>query len=87
MKKGLILAAALSALAFTAVGPSSAAPLGGQLGAAAQADTQLAQPVHYKRYKHSHNRRWNHNRRWKKNRRYRHCAFRVGRRVCVWRWR
>ena len=81
MKKGLILAAALSALAFTTAGTSGAAPLGGQLGVAAKADTQLAQPVHYKRYRHTHNRRW------KKNRRYRHCVIRVGRRVCVWRWR
>jgi hypothetical protein len=86
MKKGLIIAAALSAMALSTAGASTAAPALGQLGGvkAAVGGTQLEQ-VHYRKYRHSHNRRWNKNRGWK-HRRYgkrRHCFLRVGRRVCV----
>jgi hypothetical protein len=82
MKKSLILAAALSALAFSTAGASNAAPAVGHLGGLNAAAGSELQQVHYRPYKHYHNRKW-HNRRWHK--RQRHCFFRIGKRVCVWR--
>lgn len=79
MKKALIIAAAMSALALSAAGSANAAPIGSQLGGIKAGDSGLQQ-VHYKRYRHYHG----HNG-WKKHRRYRHCFIRIGRRVCVWR--
>ncbi|MFN0217409.1 MAG: hypothetical protein ACKVP4_01200 [Hyphomicrobium sp.] len=86
MKKSLILAAALSALAFSTAGASNAAPAVGHLGGLKAAAGSELQQVHYRPYKHYHNRRWNNDRRWNNRRwhkRQRHCFLRVGKRICV----
>ena len=73
MKKSLILAAALSALAFGSAGTASAAVASGQLGGVRAAHgTELVQTVHYKRHWHQH-------------RKQRHCAWRWGKKRCWWR--
>ncbi|MGQ0457757.1 MAG: hypothetical protein ACT4OU_11915 [Hyphomicrobium sp.] len=84
MKKGLILAAALAGLSLSTAGTSSAAPAVGHLNGVSAASGSELQQVHYRPYKHTHNRRW-HKNRWHKNRwhKRRHCFIRIGKRVCV----
>ena len=86
MKRSLIIAAALSAMALSASVPASAAPMTGQLGKGFGIQSEVQQ-VHWTGRRHYHGRKhWNsrkHHRRWHK--RHRHCFIRIGRRVCVMR--
>lgn len=81
MKKGLIFAAALSAIALSGAGGASAAPALGQLGGLKAAGASQLEQVYYRSNRHYNNRRW-HNRRWHKRQ---HCFFRIGKRICVYR--
>ncbi len=84
MRKSLIIAAALSAMAFS-MAPASAAPMTGQLGKGITTQSEV-QKVHWTGRHHYHGRKhWrggkHHRRGWHKRRQ--HCFIRIGRRVCV----
>lgn len=83
MKKGIVFAAVMSALAMSAAGSASAAPAGA-LATGLTADKGAVEQVHYRKYRHYHGPRYG-KKRWHKGRKHRHCFIRVGRRVCVWR--
>ena len=79
MRKSILAAAALAALAFGSAGSASAGVAGGSLGGVkASAPAELAQQVHWRPYHHNH-------RHWKKHRKTRHCVWRHGYRRCWWR--
>lgn len=75
MQKSILAAAAFAALAIGTAGSASAGVASGSLGGVkAAAPTELAQVVHYKRYKH-----------WHKHRKVKHCVWRHGHKRCWWR--
>lgn len=79
MNKSILAAAAFAALAIGSAGGASAGVVGGSLGGVkASAGTELAQQVHWRPYKHGHNR-------WQKHRKVKQCAWRHGVRRCWWR--
>lgn len=79
MRKSILAAAALAALAFGTTGSASAGVVGGSLGGLnASAPAELTQQVHWRPYQH----RRHH---WKKHRKTRHCVWRHGHRRCWWR--
>ena len=78
MNKGLVLGAALAALAFGSANMASAGVAGGNLGGVRTApNAELVQTVHWKRNWHNH--------RWNKHRNQRHCTWRWGHKRCYWR--
>jgi hypothetical protein len=80
MRKSILAAAALAAVAIGASGSANAASLGGGLGGiTAAAPSQLAEQVHWRPYKHFH-----HNQ-WRKHKKKRVCVYRHGHRRCWWR--
>lgn len=85
MKKGLIFAAALSAIALSGAGSASAAPALGQLGGLKAAGAPQLEQVYYRSNNNYRSNHRYHNRRWYKPRyhKQRHCFLRVGRRICV----
>ncbi|MBR2537004.1 MAG: hypothetical protein IKE66_13120 [Hyphomicrobium sp.] len=79
MKKSILAAAAFAALAIGSASGASAGVIGGNLGGVkASAPVELAQQVHWRPYKHKHNR-------WNKYRKGKQCAWRNGKRRCGWR--
>ena len=68
MQKGLILAAAMSALAFGFAGTASAGVAGHNLGGFHAPGNGFVQTVHWTRHGHQH----------------RHCKWRWGHRQCWW---
>lgn len=71
MRKSLIIAAALSAMALSGAGTASAASMTGHLGKGITTQSEV-QKVHYSGRRH-----------WHPRKHHRHCFIRVGHRVCV----